>query len=135
LPVADASFGVALLAENEPHHAAAQSWYDAMRVRGVRLRVPAIFLAEVSAAFTRGQQDPARAEATIATILRIGTFEISPVSAELGKRAADIARTAALRGCDAIYVALAQELDDVLVTLDDEQFRRGGRVVRVERPA
>ena len=135
MPVADASIGVALLSRNEPHHAAARRWYDEARRGGVPLRVPAIFLAEVSAAFARGQQDPDRAAATISSIVRRGVFEIHPVSRDLAIRAADIARTVSLRGCDAIYVALARELDDVLVTLDDEQFVRGGRVVRVERPA
>jgi predicted nucleic acid-binding protein len=133
--VPDASITVALFLTGDPNHPSARQWYEGVRASGGRLRAPAILLSEVSAAITRSHQNPERAAATIASILRLKIIEILAVSPELGKRAADIARTASLRGCDAIYVALAQELDDVLVTLDDEQFRRGGRVVRVERPA
>ncbi|MFN0148406.1 MAG: type II toxin-antitoxin system VapC family toxin [Dehalococcoidia bacterium] len=135
MPIPDASIAVALFLTGDPNHDCARDWYEGVRDAGGRLRAPAILLAEVSSAITRSHQDPARAEATIATILRLGIFEIHAISPVLAVRAAEIARTASLRGCDAIYVAFAAELDDVLVTLDDEQFVRGGRIARVERPA
>lgn len=57
-----------------------------------------------------------------------------PISEDLALRAATIAATQRIKGCDAIYVALAAELDDVLVTFDQEQADRAAPVVRVLVP-
>jgi predicted nucleic acid-binding protein len=35
-----------------------------------------------------------------------------------------------VRGADAVYVALARELDDELVTADRDQATRGGQILR-----
>ena len=39
-----------------------------------------------------------------------------------------------IRGCDAVYVALAEALDEPLVTFDEQQAARAAGVVRVLRP-
>jgi predicted nucleic acid-binding protein len=39
-----------------------------------------------------------------------------------------------IRGCDAIYVALADQMKDELVTLDKQQFERGSAVVKTREP-
>jgi len=56
------------------------------------------------------------------------------VTAGLAERAATIAADDQIRGCDAIYVALAEQLDDHLVTLDQQQLERGAAVVTVYKP-
>ena len=44
--------------------------------------------------------------------------------ASLGDLAADIAARCQIRGCDAVYAALAQQKDAILVTLDRQQRER-----------
>jgi predicted nucleic acid-binding protein len=39
-----------------------------------------------------------------------------------------------LKGCDSVYIALAAQLDEALVTFDNEQLTRGATLIRVERP-
>ena len=52
---------------------------------------------------------------------RIPYFELVPVSADLGRLAAALASDHRLRGCDAVYVALARERGARLITLDRQQ--------------
>ena len=51
-----------------------------------------------------------------------------------GQQAAQIAADYKIRGCDAIYVALAQQLDDYLITLDNQQYTRGAYIIDTRRP-
>jgi predicted nucleic acid-binding protein len=52
----------------------------------------------------------------------------------LAQRATDLAADYWLRGVDAVYVAVAQQFDTTLVTLDPEQGRRAAEVVPVRSP-
>ena len=61
-------------------------------------------------------------------------IDLAPVSARLAEEAAKLAIAHSLRGCDSIYVALAREFDDVLVTFDLEQYDRAKDAVRVLWP-
>jgi predicted nucleic acid-binding protein len=61
-------------------------------------------------------------------------LSLHEVDIELAGQAADIAIEARLRGCDAVYVALAAQLGERLVTLDAEQLEPAGAVVTVGRP-
>ena len=60
--------------------------------------------------------------------------ELFPVTEALTARAAEIAADEKIRGCDAIYVALARQLEMELVTQDGQQHDRGAAVVRTRRP-
>jgi predicted nucleic acid-binding protein len=57
-----------------------------------------------------------------------------PVTFGLAERAAEIAAEYKIRGCDAIYVALAEQLGEELVTLDNEQLTRSTAVISARRP-
>jgi predicted nucleic acid-binding protein len=52
----------------------------------------------------------------------------------MAERAAGIAVEHGIRGCDAVYVALAEQFGDVLVTLDRQQLERGAAVAPVREP-
>lgn len=57
-----------------------------------------------------------------------------PVTRALAVRASEIAANQRIRGCDAVYVALADWLGAPLVTLDNQQLERGRAVVSTLRP-
>ena len=61
-------------------------------------------------------------------------FDIHDISRELAKSSAEVARIAALRGSDAIYVALAAHLDVPLVSWDTQQRERGAMFCRTITP-
>jgi predicted nucleic acid-binding protein len=53
----------------------------------------------------------------------------------LGERAARVALATGIRGSDAIYVALAEQLNAPLVTWDRQQLERAGQIIDVLTPA
>jgi predicted nucleic acid-binding protein len=92
-------------------------------------------LAEVAGSASRELRDPIRGRIA-ATALRSfphGTFVT--IDGTLAEEAADIAADYALRGMDAIYVAVARQYGCTLVTLDAEIEQRVGSIVTVQTPA
>lgn len=132
--VLDASVYVAMLKHEEPNHAASQNWYSEALVSGTPLAAPLPFLAEVAGAISRSTGDTQLAEAVLAQIQSLGVIELIPVNDILGVRAAEIAAKHRLRGCDALYVAVAEQLGAALVSLDQEQLERGTAVIPTHRP-
>jgi predicted nucleic acid-binding protein len=96
---------------------------------------PVIVLPEVAAAISRGTGEPALARRLTATLQRIPYFEFVPVSADLGQLAAALASDHGIRGCDAVYVALARQRSSTLITLDQQQRRRVPPDVIARSPA
>ena len=62
-------------------------------------------------------------------------IELYPLTAARSEAAAKLAASIGVRGADAVYLALAKELKEKLITLDRQQLERGKRVVDVTRPA
>ncbi|MBK8934266.1 MAG: type II toxin-antitoxin system VapC family toxin [Chloroflexi bacterium] len=134
MAVLDASVVVALFSANEPHHAASREWLVQATAVAEPLIAPVIVLAEVAAALSRAKGDPALAQQVIQLLGQGGLFELVPISLALAEQAAAVAISAQIRGCDAVYVALAQQLNQTLITLDHEQLARNTAVIRVQTP-
>lgn len=132
--VLDASVYVAMLKHEEPNHAASQKWYNDALASGTPLAAPLPFLAEVTGAISRSTGDTQLAEAVLMQIQALGVIDLIPVNDFLGVRAAEIAARHRLRGCDALYVAAAEQLGAELVSLDQEQLERGTAVVPTRQP-
>ena len=52
----------------------------------------------------------------------------------IARRSSDLVADLGIRGCDAIYIALAESLGDELVTLDLTQLQLGSAVVPARTP-
>jgi predicted nucleic acid-binding protein len=133
--VIDASVYVAALNEGEAGHMASVEWLQQSVAEGLPISAPSILLPEVASAVSRGaasSRDLARRAVT--DLQQDKVVDIVPVSVGLAARAADIAAAHGLRGCHAVYVALAQTLDQELVTLDRRQHDLAGLVVSVREP-
>ena len=136
MPVLDASVCVALFNSDEPGHGPSRSWLaQAEENDGDPIVAPVILLAEVASALGRGLGDEELAREVIDLLRTKRLLELFPVTATLAARAAEIAAEQKIRGCDAIYVALARQLDTVLVTFDQQQLERVATVVEVWMPA
>jgi predicted nucleic acid-binding protein len=134
MPVVDASVIVSIVNSEEPFHDQCRAWLGESLLSGQQIYAPAIILAEVGAALSRGQSDPVLAERAILLLSQETLIQLQPLSVEFGRRTAVIAIENRIRGCDAAYVALAEQLNTDLVTLDNQQFERGGMVVVTKRP-
>ena len=124
MAVIDASVYVALMNAHEAAHDSSWAWFEQAKRSQNPIRAPVILLAEVAAALSRGIGNPVLAHRVVQQLLGTQTIELLPVTVELAERAASIAADCAIRGCDAVYVALAEQTRDMLVTLDRQQLER-----------
>jgi predicted nucleic acid-binding protein len=134
MPVVDASVWVAFFKSDEAGHEASRAWLGAARKRSETLVAPAIVLAEVAAALGRGLGDPALARRAMDLLRTERLVKAFPVTEAMALRAGALAAEHRLRGCDAVYVALAHQLDMPLVTLDRHQLERGAGAVATRVP-
>jgi predicted nucleic acid-binding protein len=134
MAVMDTSVYVAILNPNEPGHAASWAWYTRTTRASEPIVAPVILLAEAAAALSRGVGDAALAHRVVRQLLHSKAIELVPVTTVLAQQAAILAADQRLRGCDAIFVALAQQRADTLYTLDRQQLERGAAVVVTREP-
>jgi predicted nucleic acid-binding protein len=128
MAVADASVILAAIHPADPHHEISLRWLEALLDSGGHFSAPAILLSEVAAPLGRAYNQPELAKKVVQTLLEAPFIQLVPVSAALAQQAAGIAATGRIRGCDAVYVALAELLGEELVTLDRQQGERAGTV-------
>lgn len=134
MAVIDASVYVALINAHENDHTTSWAWFEQAKAAREPIVAPVILLAEVAAALSRGIGDLALAHRAVRQLEHSGLIELVPVTLALAKRAAAIAADHRIRGCDAVYVALAGQLGDCLVTLDRQRLDRGAAIVSVREP-
>jgi predicted nucleic acid-binding protein len=134
MAVIDASVYIALIHAHEPEHARSWTWFEQASTAMEPIRAPVILLAEVAAALSRGVGDRDLAHRVVRQLARSRAVELVPVGLDLAQRAASIAADHQIRGCDAVYVALAEQLGDCLITLDEQQMERGAAATVTHRP-
>ncbi len=134
MTVIDASVYIALVNEDEPGFAASWQWLLTVQSNRERLAAPVIMMAEAAAAISRGKGDVVHARRVIRRLQQSRLIEFWPISFELAERAAEIAAEHRIRGCDAVYVALAEQLGTDLVSLDQQQLERGTAVIPTNHP-
>ena len=134
MAIIDASVYVALLHAKERGHQASITWLHQIRQTGEQILAPNILLAEVGAAISRSTGDASLARKVLHHLQTSTLIELRPVTKNLASRSAEIAIDYRIRGCDAVYVALAEQAGHTLVTLDQQQLQRGSAVVSTTSP-
>jgi len=132
--VIDASVYVALINPHEKDHASSWAWFEQTQAAHEIISAPVIMLAEVAAALSRGTGDSVLVHRVVQQLKHSGVIDLIPVTLALAERATIIAADHRIRGCDAVYVALADQLSDCLVTLDRQQLERGAAIVTTREP-
>lgn len=122
--VIDASVHVADARPQEPHHLEARTLLARIAAENHQVYLPEVVLAEIAAAISRGTGQIALALRLTAALRRVPHFQFVPVERALGDLAAEIAARYQIRGCDAVYAALAQQQGAILITLDRQQRER-----------
>jgi predicted nucleic acid-binding protein len=133
--VVDASVWVSRLIPADAHHAVSCRWLEQRALAGEPLVSPVLVLSEIAGAIARRVGKPEIARHALAGILRIPTLRLVDINKQLAQSAAYLAADYKLRGADAIYVALAKELNLPLVSLDVEQRERVNTIVATLAPA
>ncbi len=122
--VIDASVFLASVQPPEPAHADARVLLQYVATKKWQVYAPMIVLPEITGSIARNTGDLAHAQNFIWFIRRQIHIEIVNIDERLGHLAADLAAQKRIRGCDAVYVALAQMRNAILITLDQEQRQR-----------
>ncbi len=134
MPVIDASVYVAIVNTDDVHHRASRQWLESTLRAGETIQAPAIILNEVAAAVSRGVKNQRLALETIERLEHSTIIQLAPISIPLAKSAAHIAAKQRIRGCDAVYIALAADMGESLVTWDRQQKERGASLVTTFTP-
>jgi len=132
--VVDASVLASRFLEPDSNHEIAVSWLRLLADSRVDFHAPAIALAEVTAAVRSVSGDEQLARETLASLRQATFIQLAEVSLSTALRAAELAARAGLKGCDAVYVAFAEEEHASLVTLDREQAERAAEFIPVLSP-
>lgn len=125
---------VSLARASEETHASSFEFLREVRRRDGKLFCPSIVLAECSATIARQTDTPALAERIFSLIEALPNLSLIDIDSALARRAAEIVASQQLKASDAIYVAVAEAQDAVLVTWDAELIDYGNEVLDVITP-
>lgn len=134
MAVIDASVYIALINAHETSHLQSWAWFQQARAAGESFVAPVILLPEIAAGLSRGLGNPVLAHQAVQQLFQAQLIDLIPITPLLAERAAAIAADHQVRGCDAVYLALAEQLGDYLITLDQQQFERGSMIVTTRKP-
>lgn len=130
----DASVFVAQVKEGEPFNAASRECIVRLERPDWQLACPALVLPECAGALARTLDDQALTEALVELLRQFPGMTLVPLTTRLAQSAAALAAEHKLRGADAVYVAVAQQHEAILITLDAEMLERGAAVVDTVTP-
>jgi predicted nucleic acid-binding protein len=131
----DANIFVRDASPGDPEHPTCHALMAQLYQRNTAIIVPFLVLAEIAGALSRSFRDPIRARLEVDLLRDLHHIQFVPIDATVTQDAAEIAADRALRGADAVYVAVARRYGCALVTLDREQRERAAPVVRTLTPA
>lgn len=131
----DANVFLRTLAAHQSDHLTCRTLLERLHAMATPIIVPRLLLTELAAGVRRTTGDAMRAR-VFADLWRTAPhLQLLSIDAALEQVATEIAADYALRGMDAIYVAVARQHGCMLVTLDDEIRRRAGAIITVQTPA
>src|SRR5579872_1480494 len=132
--VVDASVWISWLRPSETNHKASSIWMEQFITKNGFLVSPAMLLIEVAASISRLTGQALRAKEAINRLNSISRIQISPMDSSLVQLAIDAATNLQLRAGDAIYVALAHQLNIPLISWDKEQIQKASSLVTTYTP-
>ena len=130
----DASVWVAINHIADPSHTRCVAWLDAALAAKDRLLAPTLLPTEVAGAIRRLTRQQAPASGVVDRLFEVGVVELIGLDHARSRRAAGLAAATGMRGADSVYLALAQELEEVLVTIDRRQADVASGIVEVRMP-
>lgn len=132
--VIDASVWINFLVNSDVNHPRTNSWFSNTLLGGEQIVAPISLLTEISGAIARRLDSPDLGQRAVHQLLAIPTLKLVSIDHGLGIEAARIAANLRLRGADAIYVAVASQLDIPLVSWDQEQLNRTSSLITTYEP-
>ncbi len=114
----DANVFVSAASPVDVFHADSDEFLRRVRRFRLPLHCPALLLPETASGIVRPTGDLLAAQMAVVSVGTFPGMNLAALTEARAQRAARIALTCRLRGADAVYVALAQELGTTLITWD-----------------
>lgn len=132
--VIDASVWVSQWRPQDANHDASRLWIERYAAEGGRLVASSFLSIEVAAAISRRTGDPSLAKEAVSKLHSFDAMHFVLLDSALVQAAIDVATDLQLRAGDAIYVALAHQMNIPMVSWDKEQLQRAGRLITTYTP-
>lgn len=132
--VVDASVWVSRLVPQDVHHDVSRRWIDGFTARGGRVVAPVLLLPEIAGSISRRTGAPELAHHAAKQVQRIRRLRLVSIDRRLGQAATRIAADLGMRGADAAYVAVAEQLKIPLLTWDNDQAEKAKQLIDVRTP-
>ncbi|RLD07579.1 MAG: hypothetical protein DRI56_06615 [Chloroflexota bacterium] len=127
--VVDASIWVARLIDGDVFHSISRQWLDKQRDKGMSFLAPTLLLVEVAAAISRRTGSSDLAQRAIDALENLPNLRLIDMDHKVVQTAIRVGVDLGVRGADAFYIAIAQNLNLPLATLDIDQRERGSQIV------
>jgi predicted nucleic acid-binding protein len=132
--VIDASVLIADLSPAEAHHQASRNLLDLIENSRNPIIAPEIAVVELASGLARGTGNAAVALQASRLLHRREGLRFVVVDGDLANLAAEIASEGQIRGCDAVYLAVADRFRLPLVSLDRRQTERAPKRIETLSP-
>ncbi len=132
--VIDASVWVSQWRPQDANHDASRQWIERYAAEGGHVIASSFLSIEVAAAISRRTGDSSLAKEAVRKLHSFDAMHFIPMDSALVQAAVDVATDLQLRAGDAIYVALAHQMNIPLVSWDKEQLQRASRLIATYTP-
>ena len=132
--VVDTSVWISRILTTDINHGAARNWIDPYLLGGGTLVAPMLFVIEVAAAVSRQTKSPGDAHSAVSQLYGLSGLRLVQIDQTIINTATDLAANLGLRGADALFVALATQLNIPLLSFDSEQLQRPAMLISTIRP-
>ena len=130
----DASVIINSYIDKEEFHNSSKKLMEIIKKNDIKIILPEIVFPEVASAIARGINDEKVAIKFAETLRKLPNFTIITIDNEISNLSLKFAAKNRLRGCDAIYVAVAYLFNLKLITLDKQQKERSLGLIEVTTP-
>src|SRR5947209_5747879 len=132
--VIDASVLVSQWRPQDANHDASRQWIERYAAEGGHVVASSFLSIEVAAAISRRTGDSSLAKEAVRKLHSFDAMHFVPMDSALVQAAVDVATDLQLRAGDAIYVALAHQMNIPLVSWDKEQLQKASTIITTYTP-
>ncbi len=130
----DASVFVNALSPDEDGSEESAEFISQLRLDGVALIEPTLFVTEIVASIARKQDSADIALEVLHDLRKFPKMTLVDLDDDFAEFASEVAANNRLRGSDAVYAAIVLRFGTELITLDKEQLDRLPKVLSVRAP-
>lgn len=131
MAVIDASVWVSFFLESDAFHTKACDLIRSLtQSPDETIRIPTLAMIEVAGTISRVTGSSILANKSVRIMEALGV-ESHDLDESLARLATELASHLAVKGADAVYIALARDLADSLITFDKQQRERAAKIVDV----